>query len=108
MYDIIKQKDVIKMLEFPASFACQVRMNIRCKKEMSYNVLTKIFKKEIPIKQEHYRYLYGFFEECYPTLIKKYMSEQKISKAQILHIYNLLPPQGEKFKFGEVLKNGQF
>lgn len=92
---------------FPASFACQVRMNIRCKKEMSFYELTKIFKKQIPLEKTHFRYLYGFFEECYPSLIKKYMHEQGLTKDQIIYIYNLLPEQGEKAKFSEVIKNGQ-
>ena len=74
-----------------------------------YAVLgTDTFKKKIPLKQEYQRYLYGFFEECYPGLIKKYMTEQNVTRNEIIDIFNLLPEQGEKYKFREALANGKF
>ena len=95
-------------MSYKASLACQIRMSIRCKNEMSYQILTDIFKKKIPLKQEYQRYLYGFFEECYPGLIKKYMTEQNVTRNEIIDIFNLLPEQGEKYKFREALSNGKF
>ena len=35
-------------MSYKASLACQIRMNIRCKNEMSYQILTDIFKKYFP------------------------------------------------------------
>ena len=92
-----------------ASLACQVCMNIRFKNEMSYQTLAKILRHEIPYcEEQHQRYLLGFFEECYPSLMKKFMKEQSISRASIINLFNLLPDSGEKFNFERALKNGEF
>ena len=92
-----------------ASLACQVRMNIRFKNEMSYRTLAKILRHEITYcEEQHQRYLLGFFEECYPSLMKKFMKEQSISRASIINLFNLLPDLGEKFNFERALKNGEF
>jgi hypothetical protein len=92
-----------------ASRACQGRMNIRHSEIMTYQTLTKIFKKEIPYDEpRHLGYLLGFFDECYPSLIKDFMREQNISKEQILDIFNLLPAQGETYDFREALHHGLF
>ena len=100
MLDTIKNK---------ASLACQVRMNIRCKKDMPYQTLVKILRNELPYcKEEHQRYLLGFFEECYPSLMKKFMKEQSISRASIINLFNLMPNQGEKYNFEMALRNGEF
>ena len=91
-----------------AAQICQIRMSIRCPKELSYTILTDIFKKKIMMKKEYHNYLYGFFEECYPSLIKRYMVEQDITRDEILSIFNLLPDSGEKWKFRKALANGEF
>lgn len=57
-----------------ASLACQVRANIRCVNEMKYPAMVTIFKNdELYNKEKHERYFLGFFEECYPSLIKRFM-----------------------------------
>lgn len=96
-------------MENKASLACQVRTNIRCKNEMSYQTLTRIFTKEISYnKIEHQKYILGFFEECYPLLIKKFMNEQAITRQQVIDLFNLLPDLGETLKFREAVANGEF
>ncbi len=100
---------MLNTIKNKASLACQVRMNIRCKKDMSYQTLAKILRNELPYcKEDHQRYLLGFFEECYPSLMKKFMKEQSISRASIITLFNLLPNQGEKHNFERALKNGEF
>lgn len=91
-----------------ASRVCQILANIRCGKKISYNVLKNIFKKEIPLVQEYYRYLYCFFEECHPGLIKKFMKEQNITRKEIIDVFNFLPERGEKWNFRKALSNGEF
>lgn len=96
-------------MEYKASLACQVRMNIRCKEKMDYQTLVKILKKEIPYDDEkQQRYILGFFEECYPSLIKKMMKEQSLTRDQIIDIFNMLPELGETFKFREAILRGEF
>jgi hypothetical protein len=100
---------MLNNIENKASLACQVRMNIRCGTEMSYQTLTKILRNEIPYDEEvHQRYIFGFFDECYPSLMKKFMKEQSISRASIINLFNQLPDQGEKYNFERALKNGEF
>ena len=100
---------ILSKYVFPASLACQIRASIRCGTELSYTALAGIFKNEIAYDAKiHKRYLYGFFEECSPSLIKKFMEEQKISRNQIIHVFNMLPDQGEKYKFRKALANGKF
>lgn len=91
-----------------ASQVCQIRMSIRCAKELPYSVLTDIFKKKVAISRENQNYLYGFFEECYPSLIKRYMIEQNITRDEILYIFNSLPESGEKWKFRKAVADGCF
>ena len=92
-----------------ASLACQIRTNIRCEPEMTYQTLAAILRKEIPLNLEiHANYLYGFFEECYPKLMKKFMSEQNILREDIINIFYLLPERGEKNNFRKALINGEF
>lgn len=92
-----------------ASLACQVRTNIRWKEDISYQTLVKIFKKEIAYDAFfHKQYLLSFFEECYPSLIKKFMAEQAITRQEILDIFRLLPNFGETNRFREALNNGEF
>ena len=92
-----------------ASLACEVRMNIRCGEIMTYQTLVKLLKKELPyIPEIHDRYLLGFFEECYPSLMKKFMTEHNISREEIISMFNQLPDSGEKYKFSMALKNNLF
>lgn len=49
-----------------------------------------------------------FFEECYPSLIKKFMAEQNISREEILAIFHKLPERGATLPFREALANGEF
>ncbi len=100
---------MLKNIKYRASLACQVRTNIRFGHEISYQTLTKIFKNELPYnKEEHLRYFLGFFEECYPALIKKYMKEQSISRNEIIGIFKQLPNLGETYDFKRALENGEF
>lgn len=67
-------------MENTVSLACQVCTNIRCKKEMSYQTLASIWKKEVLFHENvHQKYILGFFEAFYPFSIKKFMKEQSIT-----------------------------
>ena len=82
--------------KYPASLACQVRSTIRIRDELPYEEMVKILKKEIPYNPElHQIYFLSFFEECYPSLIKKFMAEQNITREEILDMFNTLPDAGE-------------
>lgn len=93
-----------------ASQAVQVRTNIRFKNEISYFTLAKIFKNPSLFNNEkHLKYFLAFFESCYPSLIKKFMEEQNISRKEIMTIFNMMPKTcGEIIMFKENIKNGQF
>ena len=101
---------VVSEMDNKASLACQVRANIRCAKEMQYPMMVAIFKNEERYdEREHEIYFLGFFEECYPKLIKRFMQEQDIKREQILSIYNKLPQAlGETYNFRKALENGEF
>ena len=95
--------------EHPASLACQVRAAIRIREELPYQTMAKIFKKEIPYdEKKHHRYMLGFFEECSCRLIKAFMSEQNITREQIIDIYDMLPEFGEISRFKDAIRNGEF
>lgn len=93
-----------------ASLACQVRANIRCVNEMKYPAMVTIFKNDkLYNKEKHERYFLGLFEECYPSLIKRFMKEQNIKREQILSVFYKLPQAfGETYKFRKALENGEF
>lgn len=93
-----------------ASLACQVRANIRCATEMKYPMMVAIFKNEEQYDEsKHEIYFLGFFEECYPKLIKKFMLEQGIKREEILSVFNKLPQSlGETYNFRKALENGEF
>lgn len=93
-----------------ASEVCQIRSSIRTIKELPYETMAAIFKKQIPYDPEkHKLFFLGFFEECYPSLIKRFMAEQKIPKQDILDLFYKLPQQrGELYKFKKALDNGEF
>ena len=79
-----------------ATLACVVRTNLRFKHEISPQKLVDIFKGKEKKCSPYFLYLYGFFEECYPSLLHKFMQEQEITRQQILHVFSILP-DGEKF-----------
>ena len=93
-----------------ASQAVQVRTNIRFKDEISYITLKNVFKDvSLYNKEQHMKYFLAFFEECYPSLIKKFMAEQNISKDEILSVFYLLPPESGAVKmFKEKMESGEF
>lgn len=93
-----------------ASQAVQVRTNIRFKDEISYITLKNVFKDaSLFNKEQHMKYFLAFFEECYPSLIKKFMAEQNITRNEILSVFNLLPPESGAVKmFREIIDSGQF
>lgn len=93
-----------------ASQAVQVRTNIRFREEISYVTLKNIFKDvSLYDKEQHMKYFLAFFEECYPSLIKKFMAEQNISRDEILSVFYLLPPESGAVKmFREKMDSGQF
>ena len=89
--------------------AVEVRMNIRCGTPMSWQTMVSIIKGDTKINlDEHGRYLYGFFEEVYPALMKKFIEEHDISRNEIITLFDQLPEHGEKCNFREALKNGEF
>ena len=93
-----------------ASQAVQVRTNIRFKDEISYITLKNVFKDvSLYNKEQHMKYFLAFFEECYPSLIKKFMAEQNITKDEILSVFYLLPPESGAVKiFKEKMESGEF
>ena len=93
-----------------ASQAVQVRTNIRFKDEISYITLKNVFKDvSLYNKEQHMKYFLAFFEECYPSLIKKFMAEQNITKDEILSVFYLLPPESGAVKmFREKIDSGEF
>ena len=93
-----------------ASEAVQVRTNIRFKDEISYITLKNVFKDvSLYNKEQYMKYFLAFFEECYPSLIKKFMAEQNISKDEILSVFYLLPPESGAVKmFKEKMESGEF
>ena len=89
--------------------AVEVRASIRCNTNISWQALVQIFKnKSKKIIIENQRYLYGFFEEVYPSLMLKFIHETGLTKEDIIAVFKILPDRGEKHKFDEVLLNGQF
>lgn len=95
-------------VQYKASLACEVRANIRFMNTLRYSTFVDIFKGHIKDLNPYKRYLYAFFEECYPSLIKKFMLEQGITREQILKVFNWLPELGEKEFFREAIQNGEF
>ena len=93
-----------------ASEAVQVRTNIRFKDEISYITLKNVFKDvSLYNKEQHMKYFLAFFEDCYPSLIKRFMAEQNITKDEILSVFYLLPPEDGAVKmFKEKMESGEF
>ena len=89
--------------------AVWVRTNIRFMNTVSIDHLIDLLKTDTPPSEgKDLFYILAFFEEVYPSLMKKFMKEQSISRASIINLFNRLPDQGEKFNFERALKNGEF
>ena len=96
-------------MESKISKACQIRSSIRCDKIIPLEILVGIFHGDPNYRLEDYNvYLLGFFEECSPQLIRKFINENSITRDEVLNIFYQLPECGEKFNFNEALKNGNF
>lgn len=98
----------MQQIENQFALACQIRANIRCYPALPYQEFISVFKGLRPLTEDLYCYFIGFFEECSPRLVKKFMLEQMIPREKILDTLNQLPPIGETQKFREAVKNGQF
>lgn len=89
--------------------AVAVRASIRCKENISHEQLMNIFRNKSVVDISKYQqYLYGFFEEVYPSLLLKYIQASSLKLKDIVLVYDMLPERGEKHKFREFLNNGQF
>ncbi len=86
-----------------------VRTNIRFIDAISIERLVGLLKGEIShtVMKDHF-YILAFFEEVYPSLMKKFMAEFSISREQILRMYHHYEDYGETRAFREALKNGKF
>lgn len=73
---------------------CQIRANIRCKNEMPYSEMIKVFKGERPLNADIFCYFIGFFDACSLRLIKAFMKERNITREQILKVFYALPDIG--------------
>ncbi len=91
-----------------AALVCQVRASIRCFPELPYQEIIAVFKGTRPLTSDIYCYFYGFFEECSPRLIKRFMEEENISRKQIVAIFDALPEIGEKYFFKKAMTEGEF
>ena len=90
------------------AYICQIRSNIRCVNEISYEEIIKVFKGEKPLKRENFCYFIGFFDSCSIKLIKAFMQERNISRDQILKVFYALPDIGETYYFRKAVQNGEF
>lgn len=91
------------------ALAVQVRMNIRFKKEMSAETLAVLLKKDVPYcEAEERKYILAFFEEVYPSLMKKFMQEYAVSRDQIIRMYKMYAHEGCMARFKGALDHGKF
>lgn len=110
-YDIMYSEEEVNMYlknRKRAALVCQVRSSIRCFPELPYQEMIAVFKGIRPLTKDIYCYFYGFFEECSPKLIKRFMEEENISRTQIVNIFDSLPELGEKYFFRKAMADGQF
>lgn len=110
-YDIMYSEEEVNMYlknRKRAALVCQVRSSIRCFPELPYQEMIAVFKGIRPLTKDIYCYFYGFFEECSPKLIKRFMEEENISRTQIVNIFDSLPELGEKYFFRKAIADGQF
>lgn len=88
--------------------ACQVRTNLRIRKEIPYQRIIEIFKGIIML-EKYQSCMVSFFEEVKVPLFKKFMKEQNITREEVLSVYDQLPNwRGEFFGFKESMNNGEF
>ena len=89
--------------------AVWVRTNIRFMDTVSIDHLIDLLKSDTPpAGGKDLFYILAFFEEVYPSLMKKFMKEFSISRSHILHLYHSYEGFGEMRKFKEALENGKF
>ena len=91
------------------SKAVWVRTNIRFIDTVSIERLVGLLKGDISDTgiKDHF-YILAFFEEVYPSLMKKFMAEFSISREQILRMYDIYEEHGEMRAFRKALENGKF
>lgn len=92
-----------------AAQAVEVRTNIRFVDAVHADDLAALLKGEklfSEIKRKYY--ILAFFEEVYPSLMKKFMAEFSISRDDILTLYHRYQGEGEMRKFREALADGKF
>lgn len=89
--------------------AVWVRTNIRFMDTVSIDHLIDLLKTDTPPREgKDLFYILAFFEEVYPSLMKKFMKEYSISRSHILFLYHCYENFGEMRKFKEALADGQF
>lgn len=87
--------------------AVQSLINIR-HDFMPISEITAVFQGKTPYSEKYRYHLLEFFNEVPPSIMKRYMDEQHLTKEQIIKVFNLLPEGGEKMDFEEALRNGNF
>lgn len=92
------------------SLAVEVRTNLRFLQKISVNEIRDIFKNPALYDAlKHTKYFLSFFENCYPSLIKKFMFVHGITREEILFVLNKLPDTaGETVMFKEKINAGEF
>lgn len=89
--------------------AVWVRTNIRFMNTVSIDHLIDLLKTGTPPSEgKDLFYILAFFEEVYPSLMKKFMQEYSISRSHILYLFHLYEDFGEMRKFKEALADGKF
>lgn len=92
-----------------AAQAVEVRTNIRFVDAISASDLAALLKgKQLFSEKKQKYYILAFFEEIYPSLMKKFMAEFSISRSDILTLYHRYQEEGEMRKFREALADGKF
>lgn len=89
--------------------AVVIRSSIRCRDNILPEKLIEIFKEKRGEDIKQYKqYLYGFFEEIYPSLLEKFLAATALKLSDVVSVFNSLPARGEKYRFQEYLDNGKF
>jgi hypothetical protein len=97
----------VELKNYNPTKAAEVLINIRSDFK-PISDLTKVFKGEVPYSQELEYYFFEFFCELSIKHIKEYMTEQEISREQIISVFNKLPNFARKHDFKRALENGCF
>lgn len=87
--------------------AVQTLINIR-HDFMPVEKITAVFQGKEPYSEKYETHFLEFFNEVPVAIMKRYMTEQGITREQIIAIFNILPDVGEKYDFAEVLNDGKF